>query len=133
MKIPNSKRKKALIVDVQPRFLNDRMAYIVERINKLITDVPYSLYFEALFHAEEDSMWNKQAKWFSSKDNNMLTATAHEASDFGFFTYIIEECCQATRSEELHNRAIANLRQTKLTNNSCVEEIPFIEVVLSKI
>jgi nicotinamidase-related amidase len=57
-----------------------------------------------------------------------ITATAHEASDLGFYTYIIEECCQATTSQELHERAVANLRQTKLTNNSCIENIDFIQL-----
>ena len=184
IKVPESGRKRALIVvDLQPRFVNDRMLYIVGHIEKLLSQVPYDLYFEALFFAEEDSIWKKQANWFAPKKDNMMTvspvgeklkelnsveviksvrsafkgepvisdilreqeveevhivgldtydcitATAHESHDLGFFTYIIEECCQATTNQDLHERAVLNLRQTKLTNNSCIEEIKFIEIL----
>jgi nicotinamidase-related amidase len=186
MKIPNSLRNRALLViDVQPKFLNDRMSYIAGRIDKLISLAPYSLYVEALFYSEEDSLWKRQSNWSSPKEGNMftaeplgsnlqkfnpvqiiktvrsafkgdpellsilhnhrieevhlvgldtydcITATAHEASDYGFFTYVLEECCQATTSQELHDRAVANLRQTKLTNNSCIEAIDFLELDFS--
>ena len=182
MKIPNANRKKALIVvDVQPRFINEKNSYILPKIQMLLERVPYTVYFQALFYAEENSIWDKQINWTLPKANNMyvpdplgsalaernavsvvkttrsafkgepsifqilnehsvdevhivgvdtddcITATAHEASDLGFFTYIIEECCQSRR-QELHERAVANLRQTKLTNNSCGENIDFIEL-----
>ena len=182
MKIPNANRKKALIVvDVQPKFINDRTSYILPKIQMLLNKVPYTLYFQAFFYAEENSIWEKQINWILPKTNNMyvpeplgpalaernaisvvkttrsafkgepsilpilnehsvdevhivgvdtddcVTATAHEASDLGFFTYIIEECCQSRR-QELHERAVENLRQTKLTNNSCIEKIGFIEL-----
>ncbi len=45
MKVPNSKRKKALImVDVQPGFLNERNKYILENIKSLIKNIPYDFF-----------------------------------------------------------------------------------------
>lgn len=184
MQIPNSNRERALlVVDVQPKFLNDRIRYMVNNICSLVERVPYSFYVQGLLHAEEDSLWYKQHNWLAPTDGNMLvdsplgdllaarnpmtivkttrsifkgdpplleelrrrrirevhvvgldtydciTASAHEAFDLGFFTYIIEECCQATSGNELHDRAIENLRYVNLTNNSCCEKVDFIEVV----
>lgn len=51
MKIPNSNRRKALIVvDVQPPSINERTEYVVGNIEKLLrSNMKYDLYFEALF------------------------------------------------------------------------------------
>ena len=183
MRIPNSTRRKALlVVDVQPRFLNDRTRYIVDNIGGLVDAVPYLLYVQGLLHADESSLWFKQHGWTAPADWNMLTtpplgerlkrlsaisvvkttrsifkgeppildflqangieethivgldtydcitASAHEAFDLGFFTYVIEECCQCSSGQDLHDRAITNLRFVNLTNNSCREVVDYIEV-----
>lgn len=179
MKIPNSNRKKALIlVDVQPVFIIERNKYIVSNIKDLITHVKYDLYIEAVFHAEEGSIWEKQAKVKFPKNgdfhthnellellknkntlhvekstssvlkgfpnvleilkknlieevhitglktNACILSTAFETYDLGYFTYVIEECCESN-IPELHESAIAVLRRQNLTNNSCIEEISF--------
>jgi nicotinamidase-related amidase len=179
MKIPNSNRKKALIlVDIQPVFIIEQNKYIISNIKDLINHVKYDLYIEAVFHAEEGSIWDRQAKVKFPKDKdfhthnellellkNKLTvhvekstssvlkgspnvleilkknsieevhvtglktnacvlSTAFDTYDHGYFTYVIEECCESN-IPELHNSAIAVLRRQNLTNNSCIEEISF--------
>ena len=183
MKIPNSKRKKALIiVDVQPGFLNERTSFIVDKIIKLIKTVPYDLYVDTVFHAEKDSLWQAQQQWILPKDdathtnqsiaeilrplnlisfekttksifkdksllekalkendikevhlvgldtNDCILASAYEAFDLGFLTYVIEECCQSSSSDRLHSHALELLRHQCMTNNSCIEQIEFITV-----
>ena len=169
-------------MDVQPRFLNDRIKYIVDNIGLLVEAVPYDLYVQGLIHADENSLWFKQHGWIAPADDNMLIAmplgnrlaelnaisvvkttrsifkgapsildllkknkieevhivgldtydcimaSTHEAFDLGFFTYVIEECCQSTSGQDLHDRAVMNLRFVNLTNNSCREEVEFIDV-----
>ena len=179
MKIPNSSRKRALIlVDVQPIFILERNKYIISNIKNLINHVSYDLYIEAIFHAEKGSIWDKQAKVTFPKDerfhtenellallknkktvhvekfttsvfkgspnvlealkgslieevhviglktNACVLSTAFDAYDQGFFTYVIEECCE-TNIPELHKSAISILQRQNLTNNSCIEEITF--------
>ncbi len=50
--------------------------------------------------------------------NDCVLATAYEAFDLGFITYVIEECCQSSSSEKLHEYAIELLRGQNMTNNS---------------
>lgn len=57
--------------------------------------------------------------------NDCVLATAYEAFDLGFITYVIEECCQSSSSDELHTHTLAILRGQHMTNNSCVEKIDF--------
>jgi len=57
--------------------------------------------------------------------NDCVLATAYESFDLGFITYVIEECCQSSSSEELHKHAIEILRGQNMTNNSVVEKIDF--------
>jgi len=171
-----------MVVDVQPRFLNDRIRYIADNICSLIDSVPYALYIQSLLHADENSLWFKQHGWIAPTEGNMLTApplgerlkrldaisvvkttrsifkgqppildslrvnrieethivgldtydcimaSAHEAFDLDFFTYVIEECCQCSSGQDLHDRAVANLRFVNLTNNSCKEAVNYLEV-----
>jgi nicotinamidase-related amidase len=60
--------------------------------------------------------------------NDCVLATAFEAFDFGYFTYVIEECTESSSSEEMRNAGFEILRHVNLTNNSCVEKINFIEI-----
>ena len=61
MKIPNSKRKKALfVIDVQPEFLNYRNKYIVKNIHKLLDKIKYDIYVEAVFYSQKGSLWDLQ-------------------------------------------------------------------------
>lgn len=183
MKIPDSKRKKALIVvDVQPRFVDDKNKYIVENIVKLIKGIGYDIIVETIFHAEKGSLWDKQQHWTSPKGdefhtvdeirnatkhlniihiekekksvfkgdkdlsallrghdieevhivgmetNDCIIASAYESFDLGFFTYIIEECCQSATSDEFHKMGLELLRRQCITNNSCIENVDFIEI-----
>ncbi|MES3031769.1 MAG: isochorismatase family protein [Patescibacteria group bacterium] len=50
--------------------------------------------------------------------NDCVFATAQEAFDLGFFTYVIEECTGASQGEKIHKSAISILRNLGLTNNS---------------
>ena len=180
MKIPDSKRRKALvIVDVQGSFLSPRNEYIVKNILSLLDTVDYDSYINATFHAEKGSLWDMQQGWTCpagpetqtipalaqklkqydvievSKEtksifkgnqdvtkslredniqelhivgldtNDCVLATAFEAFDHGFFTYVIEECCQSSASNESHENGLKILRGQDMTNNSCVESIVF--------
>jgi nicotinamidase-related amidase len=60
--------------------------------------------------------------------NDCVLATAYESFDLGFVTYVIEECCQSSLSEELHKYAIEILRGQNMTNNSVVEKINFQKI-----
>jgi len=180
MKIPNSNRKKAIfIIDVQSAFIDERNKYIIPNILKLLDNFEYDLYFDAVFYAEKNSLWDKQNKWICPKDeqtktvdeiknkanfisiekqtksifkgnqdvlsllkendieeihivgtetNDCIIASAYESFDLGFITYVIEECSQSATSDELHNISLEILKRQHLTNNSCVEEIPFKEI-----
>ncbi|MDP3742177.1 MAG: cysteine hydrolase [Candidatus Micrarchaeota archaeon] len=180
MKVPNSGRKKALlIIDLQSAFVDSRNNYLVQNIASLIKNMNYDFYASAIFHAEKNSLWDKQQNWTCPKNsdfhtvepvnqlleplnvvrveketksifkgdkkllemlkrkrieevhvvgcdtNDCVLASAFEAFDLGFFTYVIEECCQAPL-EELQVAALDVLRRQHMTNNSCVEKIDFI-------
>ncbi|MDO8556166.1 MAG: isochorismatase family protein [Nanoarchaeota archaeon] len=182
MKIPCSKRKKALfVIDVQAAFLNKRNKCVIKNIAKLLEKVKYDLYVEAIFHAEKGSLWDKQIKWTLPKTDKLSTvtvlrellkdkkkvyvdkttrsvfkgdkdifkilhankikevhivgvqtnccvlATALEAFDANLFTYVIEECCESSRLRK-HRLGVETLREQNLTNNSCVEDIEFLNV-----
>ena len=62
--------------------------------------------------------------------NDCVLASAYEAFDLGFVTYVIEECCQSSSSDELHTSAIELLRHQHMTNNSCIEDIEMKEINL---
>ena len=183
MKIPFSKRKKALIlVDVQPGFLNQRNKYIIQNIKDLINNISYDCYIESIFHAEKGSLWQKQTGWILPKDdtfhtvpelldavkdkdvlhveketksvfkgnpdiqtelrkrhieevhivgldvNDCVLASAYEAFDLGFYTYVIEECSEASDSEDIKNTGFEVLRHVNLTNNSCIEKMDVIQI-----
>jgi hypothetical protein len=67
MKIPDTKRKKTLLViDLQPAFLRPHNRYIIPNITTLLNSVSYDAYLEALFHAEEDSLWKIQQAVYTS-------------------------------------------------------------------
>lgn len=60
--------------------------------------------------------------------NDCILASAFEAFDLGFFTYVIEECCDANSSAALNKKALSVLRKQKITNNSSVENISFLTI-----
>lgn len=183
MKIPNSGRKKALlVVDVQPVFMRPHVLPVIPKIVSLIEQVPYDFYVEALFHAEKGSLWDRQQNWSAPQDEHMVVmpevehalashnplkvikqtkslfkgnqdilkafkqhaieevhiigvdtndcviATTFEAFDLGFFSYVIEECCQSDQSNEAHELGLQILRLQKSTNNSCLE--PLLDISL---
>lgn len=183
MKIPWSKRNKALlVVDTQSGFITERNKYIIANINKLIEATAYDCFVTAVFHAEKNSLWDKQTNWILPKDQNfkildelagllqekdcirlekeaksafkgsinLLTefnkrgvkevhivgldandcvlATAYESFDLGYFTYVIEECTESSSSKKIRDAALALLRHVNLTNNSCIENLTFIEI-----
>jgi nicotinamidase-related amidase len=57
-----------------------------------------------------------------------ILASAYESFDLGFFTYVIEECCQVASNEERHLDALSILRCLNMTNNSLLETIDTVEV-----
>lgn len=74
MKIPNTGRKKALIVvDLQPAFIKPHNAHIISYVKSIIQQVPYDAYVEAVFSAEEDSLWQQQQEWFSPQNEDTRT------------------------------------------------------------
>ncbi len=60
--------------------------------------------------------------------DDCVFATANESFDLGFFTYVIEECTGSSSGNDMHDHAIAILRNACLTNNSCVEKITMKEI-----
>ena len=64
MRIPDTKRKKALIVvDMQPAFIKDHNSHIIPKVRALIQNVAYDAYVEAVFSAEKGSLWDTQQDW----------------------------------------------------------------------
>lgn len=61
IKIPNTRRKRALfVIDVQPEYINKETQVIVDNIMRLLKNVKYDLYVEAVFFAGKNSIWDKQ-------------------------------------------------------------------------
>ncbi|MDO8505423.1 MAG: isochorismatase family cysteine hydrolase [bacterium] len=50
--------------------------------------------------------------------NDCVLATAFEAFDLGFFTYVIEGCVESSSTKALHKNAIAILQHLSLTRSS---------------
>lgn len=64
MKIPNSPRKKALmIVDVQEWFMVERNKHILENIKKLIESKIYECIIYSISYNLEGSIWYTQVGW----------------------------------------------------------------------
>jgi len=64
MKIPNTKRKKALfIIDVQKSFIIDRNKYIIPNIEKIVKNIDYDLIISSITYNEKNSQWDKQIWW----------------------------------------------------------------------
>ena len=61
--------------------------------------------------------------------NDCVLATAFEAFDQGFFTYVIEECAESSSSEKMKDAGLIILRHLKLTNNTCIEKVSFKEIL----
>jgi nicotinamidase-related amidase len=61
--------------------------------------------------------------------NDCVLATAYEAFDLGFYTYVIEECTEASESEKMRDVGFELLRQVNLTNNSVSEDLEFKEIL----
>ena len=127
MKIPVSKRKKALfIVDVQPAFLNKRNRYVVKNITRLIKKVKYDLYVEAIFHAEKGSLWERQIKWTLPKTKRCATVPEIKVLLQGKKSVYVEK---STRSvffgvvdvkKLLKQQGIQEVHIVGLQTNSCV-------------
>jgi len=62
--------------------------------------------------------------------SDCVLATAHDAFDEGFISYVIEECCEVADNRTLHEAALQILRYGKLTNNSCLENVPTTHINL---
>jgi nicotinamidase-related amidase len=60
--------------------------------------------------------------------DDCVLATAYDAFDSQFYTYIIEECTASSSGDDLREKALAILRNLNLTNNSCVERIEMREI-----
>lgn len=65
MKIPNTTRKKALlIIDVTESFTLDRNKHIIANINKIIDNIDYDLYISSIPYNKDWSLWTTQTWWF---------------------------------------------------------------------
>ena len=81
MKIPNSGRRKALIlVDIQPAFLKSHNRSVLAKIQNLLKQVTYDLYIECVFFAEKGSIWDVQTNWICPRGKR--TATVKEIKSF---------------------------------------------------
>ena len=59
--------------------------------------------------------------------NDCVLASAYDAIDLNFYTYVIEELCHHWDGiEELKQAALTVMRRQGLTNNSCKEEIDYL-------
>ena len=73
MKIPNTWRKKALIIiDVQEWFIIDRNKYILKNIKNIIQNIDYDLIIYSITYNKIDSLWFKQI-WWCEESNEMDT------------------------------------------------------------
>lgn len=170
IKVPKSSRKRALIiVDIQHGFIKRWDKSFTKNLTSLFATQNYDLYIEATFHAEKNSIWDKQTGWifpyeptvpwvlellkgkkiikiikekrsvFKGNKNldvllkknsieelhivgfdtgSCVYATAQEAFDKGFFTYVIEECTGSSDGLQMHKNAISVLRRLGMTNHS---------------
>ena len=50
--------------------------------------------------------------------NDCVIATANDAFDLGFYSYVIEECSGSSESLELRDAALTILRENEMTNHS---------------
>lgn len=173
IRVPNTNTPRALlVVDVQRGFVKGNPKTI-ERIEKLIQEVPYTLYIHGLFHTEKGSTWDKQLDWTFPKKNtkfkelpiirkllaeknaveiiketksifkgkpqllailkkkkikevhivgfdthDCVLASAHEAFDLGFISYVIEECTGSSNGDSLKRHTVKLLRDAEMTNHS---------------
>ena len=60
--------------------------------------------------------------------NDCVLASALDAFDCGFFTYVIEDCCGASVDSGLRSQSIDLLRYLHMTNNSVYELVPFVNI-----
>ncbi|KKQ34017.1 MAG: Isochorismatase hydrolase [Candidatus Nomurabacteria bacterium GW2011_GWB1_37_5] len=126
MKIPNSKRKKALIlVDIQPVFLNKSNRYILKNIERLLRVGEYDFYINATFWAGKDSIWKKQTGWVVPKEEaetevgilkllkgkNVMHVTKHTKSVFNQHEDI---------GKVLKRKGIKEIHIVGLDTNDCV-------------
>lgn len=74
MKIPNTKRKKALfIVDVQNWFIIERNKYILWNIINIIKNIEYDLIVYSISYNQEWSLWYNQIWWCeNTTDDDIL-------------------------------------------------------------
>ena len=64
MVIPRSGRRTALVlIDVQKAFVTAHSRPAVSNIRTLIESVQYHAYVEAVFSAEQGSIWDRQTNW----------------------------------------------------------------------
>src|SRR3989338_6310539 len=111
----------------------DNNFYILPQINDLLKDkksVSIEKITKSIFKGNPDLLKLLKAHCIEEvhivgfDTNDCVLASAYEAFDLGFFTYIIEECCESSSSSTLHRWALALLRKQNMTNNSVAEKIP---------
>lgn len=177
IKIPSSKRRKALfVIDVQPATLVQAAKELIRSMVRMIDQTEYDAYVEANYFADEQSMFFKQNGFLlnraeagqtapeiktvlSSKAaphilvekntrscfkaanaeelhsflkqhqveevhfigydiNDCVLASAYDAIDLGYFSYVIEELCHHWEANEiLKECAIAIYRRQNMSNN----------------
>lgn len=79
-------------------------------------------------HAELKKQGIQELHLVGVDTNDCVLATAFEGFDFGYFTYVIEECTESSSSEKMNEVGLQVLQHLNLTNNTCVEKVKFWEV-----
>lgn len=95
MKLPDTHRKKALIVvDLQPAMLKPHNDHIMPKIASLIEQVPYDGYVEAVWHSGNGSLWGEmmnvdhpQDDTTHTVDSAQVTRPASSAASHKNFTF----------------------------------------------
>jgi len=79
---------------------------------------------KSVFKGNQDILWILKEKGVEEihivglDTNDCVFATAQEAFDLGFFTYVIEECTETSEDVELRESALKILRHLEMTNHS---------------
>ena len=119
MKIPDSgKRKALLVIDLQEDFIKPFNQRIVNNTLELLENTDYDLYVEVVFSAEEDSLWNRQQKWFCPKSDRTKTVDSIEKI---LKTKPLVSMIKHTRSIFLGNKNLL-----KILQDNSIEEIHLV-------
>ncbi|HEY0010868.1 MAG TPA: isochorismatase family cysteine hydrolase [Candidatus Paceibacterota bacterium] len=112
IQIPNPGRKRALIVvDFQPRFINDKNEWVRPHIKAVIENGKYDVVVESTFSAAPGSIWDKQVG----------STAAHEASADGVREYFGPDTVRVRKSTKSAFKGDVDL--ASLLKEQAIEEV----------